>query len=76
MGVFDRKVKNLKNKKNTQTNTHSDNIEPEESVNSLHHFEMANFGKPTICDVCRKLLRLEGSGGEAEAWGGGRMGVG
>lgn len=34
-----------------------ENIEPPHAINELHEFHMWSFGKPTICDVCRKLLR-------------------
>jgi guanine nucleotide exchange factor VAV len=34
-----------------------DNMSPQFSVTKLHTFSMYTFNEPTICDVCRKLLR-------------------
>ena len=35
----------------------SDNACPVDAIGERHEFIMANFTEPTICDVCRKLLR-------------------
>ena len=34
-----------------------DNFSPPHAQNQLHDFQMTSFSEPTICDVCRKLLR-------------------